>query len=462
MASEEFAPCPICAENRRVINFVTCPKCSESCCRGCTKRYLLGLPDINPACMSCKTQWDFEFVAENTDDKFHNHIYRERRAKILVDRERSLLPSTQPYVAAIREKVKLQEEYAEVSKEIDMYRYLLNQAISRKSAIKDQLQNTPDGKRPETKESTPNYKFVGHCPQSDCKGYLNEHYVCGLCATKACRSCRLAKHIGDCDKNVVETVRMLARDTKSCPNCNVPIFKISGCAQIFCTSCHIAFDWDTGKIETGRIHNPHYYEFLRQNGGQAREPGDVRCGGQIDFMNLRNRLVRGGFDQRTIDWVLNSHRLSGHIRQVLLPEYRTQAVDENTNRDLRVKYLLGKLSDQEWISKIKAKEKKREKNSAINLALTMFVDTLDDLHANMIMCKANEVSPYLIQLKQLRSYTRQVLKKISSRFQNKVPDISKQWALRTVGKVADMGEYETNEPECEYEGVAILHLPDYD
>lgn len=428
---KEYDTCPICAEKRRTITWVTCSKCQASCCRSCIKRFLLDRPDINPVCMSCKSQWDFEFLAENTDEEFHNHTYREYRAKIIVDRERSLLPATQPYVAAAKELENIKDQIEDATKEINMYKELISQVMAKKAALRHKLAELED--TGEVKVQTSNIRFVGHCPQSECKGFLDTEYVCGLCKAKACRSCRLPKHTGECDKDIVATVQMLAKDTKGCPNCGVPIFRISGCDQLWCTRCHTAFDWKTGKIETGRIHNPHYYEFQRQNGGQRREPGDVRCGGQVDYYTLHNRVVENGLEKNIVDWVLDAHRLSGHIRAVLLPQYREDEVKEATNRDLRIKYLLNKISDKEWISEIKRREKKREKNRAISLSMIMFADTMDDLHANIVVGDVNDIPVFLVQMKKLQKYTKRVLDKISARFQNKVPSITKNWRLKEVG-----------------------------
>jgi hypothetical protein len=58
---------------------------------------------------------------------------------------------------------------------------------------------------------------------------------------------------------------------------------------MWCVDCHTAFDWRTGEIDTGRIHNPHFIEF-KQKTIVSREHGDIPCGGIPSLKELQDVL----------------------------------------------------------------------------------------------------------------------------------------------------------------------------
>ena len=116
--------------------------------------------------------------------------------------------------------------------------------------------------------------------------YLRQ-YKCELCETYTCPHC--LELIGysktdphTCNPDNVASAELIKKDTKPCPQCGVRIHKISGCDQMWCTECRVAFSYKTLKIDSGAaVHNPHYYQYMqRQNHGVApRNPQDVVCGG---------------------------------------------------------------------------------------------------------------------------------------------------------------------------------------
>ena len=85
-----------------------------------------------------------------------------------------------------------------------------------------------------------------------------------------------------------ESAKLIKQETKPCPTCGVRIYKISGCDQIWCVECKVAFSWKTGIIDKGVIHNPHFYEHMKNNnnGIAPRNPHDEVCGGLISVYQL--------------------------------------------------------------------------------------------------------------------------------------------------------------------------------
>jgi len=421
--------CVICTDTVNQRKFVRCPFCDFQSCVDCVTTFLMGIEDIQPRCMnnSCKKIWSGDFLASNTPYSFHNKIYRDRRAHLLQERERSMLPGTQQLANREMKMAKNREIVKELLDENAMLKQLIKNNNDR---IRELRLNPQDAGFPEEKEVK--NVFTRACPVEDCRGFLSTALKCGTCSIWACKDCHMSKkskddHEHKCDPDLVATVKLLADDTKPCPSCTTPIFKISGCDQMYCTSCHTPFSWTSGKIEKGVIHNPHYYEAQRAlNGGVVpRNRGDVRCGGIPRIWLLEDKL-RGS----KVNFVGLSevHRSINHINHVELPKFRNQLGDVD-NSQLRVDYLLGKIDDKKWKSKLKAKMKKQEKDREINQILSMYTQTVSDIFGNIMQARSNDVQNHVNSFYTLREYTNNALKKIRHRFGNVTPYINKDWGI---------------------------------
>ena len=108
------------------------------------------------------------------------------------------------------------------------------------------------------------------CGNSDCNGMIaSNKNLCGLCNYITCQKCLIAHKKEDnheCAQEDIDTAKLIKKDTKYCPKCNFGITKISGCDVMFCTQCTTSFHWRTLEIITKNIHNPHYLEYLKNNG----------------------------------------------------------------------------------------------------------------------------------------------------------------------------------------------------
>lgn len=197
------------------------------------------------------------------------------------------------------------------------------------------------------------------CPGEGCRGFLNEAWSCGVCDLSVCRHCHVGleedeavpehhgagaaecaegKHWHVCNPDQLATAKMLARDTKPCPKCKALISKIDGCDQMWCTQCQTPFSWITGQVEEGRVHNPHYYEWLRRTRGavprEPAAPGDVVVGGAQggDCCADALRLAELPFD--AVDQVRNTG-LFDNILVDVLEKIPVEARDENATKMIR-------------------------------------------------------------------------------------------------------------------------------
>lgn len=134
-------------------------------------------------------------------------------------------------------------------------------------------------------------KFIMNCQVEGCKGYLSTKYKCGLCEKYTCSACLLVKEEGhECKEDDLSTVKMIREETKPCPKCSTRISKIDGCDQMWCVECKTAFSWKTGHIVNGNIHNPHYYDFLRQTQGFVPR-ADNPCG-EVPGLGILRQMLK--------------------------------------------------------------------------------------------------------------------------------------------------------------------------
>jgi len=285
--------CLICYESFDVKKKpIHCKGCPSEFCKECIQTHLISL-EGEPSCPSCHYIWDKDFCEDNLTKKFMRGAYKKTRMELLYKSEEKKLKKTMKDV----ENIIKSEEYTDIiSAEAEEIRKMQEELNSKKNKLRDMRETQRNLRLPNYISET---EFKTKCPNADCNGFLNEDFTCILCSTSFCNKCleKITKtvHGGEsktnnhvCDPEKLATYEMIKKECKPCPGCAEPISKINGCDQMWCTKCHVAFSWDTGKIDYGRIHNPHFIEWEKQNGGSVlRQPGEILCGGLPELHNTR-------------------------------------------------------------------------------------------------------------------------------------------------------------------------------
>ncbi len=422
-----MSDCPICCDTFTDIlrKPISCNICNFSVCTKCVKTYLLGSRK-DPHCMKCNVGWNREFIDTVLSKSFRTNDLKKHRENILVDREKSMLPATIPLVEEELRKRKVMDEIAEIQKEKTK---LFLQLKELENKIYEKQRSLYGGSRVEKKNVA---TYQRPCPSNDCRGFLSG-WKCSLCEVNVCSKCHIiTKHkdepeevveLHECKPDDLATAQLLEKDTRYCPNesCRAPIFKISGCSQMFCTKCHTAFDWETGTIvnNNATIHNPHYYEYLRQqnNGQIPRNIGDVPCGGMVQVYALMQRLRERKISVPLQNKVMTSHRGIQHIIHYEIPRHPINLVGGDAFTQLRVKYLMKEISEDDWKKELQQIEKKNDKNIAYRHVFDMIVAVSIDMFNRMMQCiNDTEIEQVLNEMNALRKYFNEAMEKTVKRF----------------------------------------------
>jgi hypothetical protein len=402
--------CTICCEKyngRR--KEISCNYCEQSSCVLCAKKFILGSnEDVN--CMFCKRDWSYEFIDANFDNTFRTKDLVKHREEILYEREKALLPATQAQVETILHRKQLDErrkELLEQKKEIDM---LLNE-------IKFDYNNCQNNEK---------RQMIRACPNNECRGFLDETWKCGICSSKVCKTCEEIQgenHV--CNNDVLETIKLLQRDSKRCPKCPAIIFKIDGCSQMFCVKCHAVFNWNTGKIETGRVHNPEYYKWLRDHDMEIpREPGDapdgnenIHCANPLDLLPSYNAIRKFVKDQKIsnneFDILYHIHRMVNHIRFTVFESFERQSLFDR-NQHLRVKFMLKEIDEKQFRTLLQRHEKANRKCMAFRDLFQLVLIVVTEAFSKLLINK--EFNQFYETVKTITDYGVEQCEAVDQRF----------------------------------------------
>ena len=416
--------CTVCVEpiNKSTRKSIVCNFCSYMCCQLCAKTYLRDSYQL-PHCMNCKKEWNKGFLNTNFTKVFLHSEYRASREIILFEEEKTYLPQFQEESKRTKIMRELDKEYHDIiSKEIEneanedqfvrqqRYKSRLFK-LEKQSIIEKQGKLIQEG-RSKKKDDIP---FLKKCTVNECRGFLSKDYKCGLCNSSICKSCQCRltdEH--KCNQDDVKSLLELERSTKPCPKCYIPIQKSDGCDQMFCIQCHTGFSWKTGMIETGVIHNPHYFEMLQKGNIQdvrhRQEQGE--CGPIPLYTKIYTIVKNEPSNLRNA--IQFYYQQFVHHRQVTLRmfEYR----DTQEVRNDRISYLVGDLDENKYKANLYVRQQKQYRKQEERQIMDSFVTIGEELFRTLTIDNYNDI---LKQIQTLSIVTREAIVEIDKKYQHK-------------------------------------------
>jgi hypothetical protein len=340
--------CNNCKKN--IENKVSCYKCNFIVCKNCIQNYLLSEDNIiNPNCINCKINFDFNFIKTNFPKNFIEE-YRIYRSKIILSREKRFLPRLLSKIVYERDR---NNSKLITKKEFDKLNYEYNLDFKSKIRLK-YLRN----KLRKIEEEETKYRYVdneekvtrflyGNCEQNNCRGYIDINGLCGICGEKS-------------HPNIM-------------PYDNLSNNEVSN-------------------------NNPYLFELMKNNNINYDEKFDnsykqtwiiKRISTNNNLMSHLKNEIKEIDTIEIIDLTYNDIKL--HLENYIpkLDEYfRTQYLYEN------------KFTEENWLSEILIIEKEREIKSVLFKILSMYttvvkflldnmLDKINKINLNYYMSKAN-------------------------------------------------------------------------
>jgi hypothetical protein len=358
--------------------------------------------------------------------------------------------------ASIKEK---EESYRAKNKElVDEFDELFRRKLDlRYDLTHDHGNDNDDPNDPELNDALQNSqvthekkKFVRRCTNDGCRGFLSTQWKCGLCEHWVCPDCFEVKGTEKntehtCKPENIESANLIKKDTKPCPSCGEMIMKIDGCDMMWCTSCHTPFSWNNSTvIQTGYIHNPHYFQWIRESGREVpRNPNDVPhndCNNITPYRRY-NRLCNRSFKsiedyKGEMDKLQKLHQLFADMRYNQIEKYNEMIEnDENEERmKYAVNYIRGRITEEQWKLSLGKYEKKIEKIREIKGILDALYAAYNDIlhQVDLEIMYPEEEALALIhkifdELEQLRETMMPYLRTVSKNYNCVVPYINESW-----------------------------------
>ncbi len=422
-----MASCNTCYENINKKNKeIICVHCQFKACINCCKKYILGSVN-NAKCMNCSKNWGRDFLIDHFSYSFVNKTYKKHREQVIFQEQLSMMVETQSIIEKRKQIDEINKLLYEKKNKINEIRYEIGLLTNKKLKIQNK----------HTKEIE---KFYGHCPENNCRGFINSSWECGICKIKICKSCK--EKISDskeerinheCNPDILESISKIKKDSKPCPKCKSMIYRIEGCSQMHCTNCRTNYNWTSGEIITsGFFHNPHYTEWRKTHETDgATHYANNNCGDNL-FQNIQiyrfdKRLVCDVYKKR---FIIEFIRFLYHVYDMELYEFRNPAPD--TYLELRVYYMQGYISEQIFKTKLQQHEKKKNKKNDIFLIFDMLYNAGRDIILRLnfdndlkerISVPQDNVIKAMNEMIELINYTNDSMKKIHTIYKNKVPII---------------------------------------
>lgn len=357
--------CAVCCEDKiPVTKILSCPGCTFEACSTCQKRVL------THNCMNCGGTFTNKSLTEKLGKTFVNGPLRKHDETSFHEREKGLLPETQPLVEWERIR---RREMAKV-------RFRQTPQIPPRPVIAEKDGKTVDA-----------LYIVFPCPKTACRGFVVRG-KCGVCADAICIHCREpanpASHT--CDPNVLESIKAINTECRACPQCATMIYRIMGCNHMHCQACKSHFDWVTGKLLANST-NHHYAGAANYSNNIITRNLEANTSCEDD---TPHQIMHDHIPKDIMVNVINENSNTelyamlyddpNVIRTTKNSKFNEREIIASWNNSLvvcRVQFMMEELTEAKWKSRIYTLEKQKDRDLLFAELFNIYLSTIRDFQS---------------------------------------------------------------------------------
>lgn len=367
--------CGICCDtyNKSTRKPIECPYCNNVLCRECVMAYYTSNNE-EMHCMSCKKVWLDEFIQDQFHKTTYNRVYKTHQTQLFLEREKSLLPSTQNAVQTEIRRRDNERQVSLISTEINEIETEQRNLVRECNRLKSPYINHVD--------------IIGKCTMDGCKGYIqSDTNKCGLCnkapeniANSTTLRCNICHKLRYKDPTTQKTWCFQCRKVISAP------------AQInmkYLNPYFGIFLRDTINDVKVKFLPPYSNRFITKHNlyaliNNSHSPVDDKYHeGDSPFYDFLSKIPHALQDVKNN---IYQDKMSITIQTTSDHEFQDMKLDE----EYRIMYMNDMITEEEWINKLQLKLKRNEARKKNGQLMLLYINVCTFLLQLAIECDYKE------------------------------------------------------------------------
>jgi hypothetical protein len=145
----------------------------------------------------------------------------------------------------------------------------------------------------------------------------------------------------------------------------------------------------------------------------------------LDSRDYIYREFTATFRNKVDNFWRNVYDQCMHIKFSVIDQLPSDLATIN-NETLRIDYLMERISEEQWVSKLRKAYKKAHKNVELNHVLTMFKNVMNDIFLNLFynikntdeMLVEKAQNEFILSTLKIREYTNEQIAKVNKRYES--------------------------------------------